>query len=326
MKIPNFNLGTLGFRILRFREIGILLAFATLFMILSLSTSTFFQFANIILVFRYASFTGIMALGAVFLLSQGDIDLSVGSIYNIVGLLIFVLLERGWSPVSVVFIGLIVGIICGLINITLSIILRIPMLIITLGTLNIYRGLGLVLYESRPKEAFNLDNFLFNIFGGTFSMIPFAVIALITLAIILFYIYGFTRFGIHVRSIGGNLSVARAMGIRINKTRAFSAMLNGGLAAISAVLTVAYLRAALPSFGTGYELIVIAAAIIGGTALSGGSGSIFGAVLGALVISLIVNGIAHLGISTYWTATVTGTVIIIAVVLDYLSRRKKLYY
>ncbi len=326
MKGPNFNLGTLGFRILRFREIGILIAFLAIFIILSFSTSTFFQFSNIVLVFRYASFTGIMALGAVFLLSQGDIDLSVGSIYNIVGLLIFVLLERGWSPLAVVLLGLAVGITCGLVNITLSIYLRIPMLIITLGTMNIYRGLGLVLYESRPKAVFNLDNFLFNIFGGTFSMIPFVVIALVTLAVILFYIYGFTRFGIHVRSIGGNISVARAMGIRINKTRTFSAMLNGSLAAISAILTVAYLRAALPSFGTGYELLVIAAAIIGGTALSGGSGSIFGAVLGALVISLIVNGIAHLGISTYWTATFTGTIIIAAVILDYLSRRKKLYY
>jgi ribose transport system permease protein len=116
--------------------------------------------------------------------------------------------------------------------------------------------------------------------------------------------------------------VARAMGIKISRTRIFAAMINGSLSAISAILTFAYLRTALPSFGNGYELIALAAAIIGGTAIAGGSGSILGAALGALVISLIVNGIVHLGISTYWSAVVTGTILILAVAVDYTSKRK----
>ena len=175
------------------------------------------------------------------------------------------------------------------------------------------------------KQSLIIDNFLFKIFGGVFFNIPFVIFVFIFFALLLFYIFGFTRFGIHVRSIGGNITVARAMGININKTRTIAAMLNGSLASVSAIMTIAYLRTALPTFGTGYELIVLAAAIIGGTALSGGSGSIFGAMLGALVISLIVNGIAHLGISTYWSASVTGTIIIIAVAIDYISRRKRTY-
>ena len=96
-----------------------------------------------------------MALGAVFMLSQGDIDLSVGSIYNITGILCFFLLQAGWPAILVVLVGLLAGILCGLINITLSIYLKIPMMIITLGTLNIYRGLGLVLYDARPKAVFD---------------------------------------------------------------------------------------------------------------------------------------------------------------------------
>jgi len=295
MKPPKINTNILRIIFARFREVGILIALLVIFLILSISTDTFFQFSNIILVLRYSVFTGILALGAVFMISQGDIDLSVGGIYNLVGL--------------------------GLINMSLSISLKIPMLIITLGTMNIYRGLGLVIYSGRFKTDYPLDNFLFKVFGGTFGKIPFGIIALVVLVLILFYVFGFTRFGIHVRSIGGNLIVAKAMGIKISRTRIYSAMINGGLAAISAILTFGYLRTALPSFGNGYEFIALAAAIIGGTALSGGSGSIFGAALGALIISLIVNGIAHLGIPTYWSATVTGTIIIMAVAIDYISKR-----
>jgi ribose/xylose/arabinose/galactoside ABC-type transport system permease subunit len=305
----------------RFREIGILLAFLFLFLLLSVSTDSFFQLSNIIIVIRYSVFTGILALGAVFMLSQGDIDLSVGGIYNLVGLLMLVLMERGWPVSLVVVVALLTGIICGLFNMSLSIGFKIPMLIITLGTMNIYRGLGLVLNAGRPKTGYPLDNFLFNILGGTFLGIPFGIFAFLFLILILFYIFGFTRFGIHVRSIGGNLIVAKAMGIKISKTRITASIINGSLAAISSILTFSYLRTSLPSFGNGYELIAIAAAIIGGTALAGGSGSIFGAALGALVISLIVNGIAHVGISTYWSAVVTGTIIILAVAIDYLSKK-----
>ncbi|MFC2144730.1 ABC transporter permease [Actinomycetota bacterium] len=321
MKLPKMNTSIIRIIFARFKEMGILIALLIIFLILSISTDSFFQLSNIIIVLRYSVFTGIMALGAVFMISQGDIDLSVGGIYNLVGLMLLVLLERGWSVNLVVPLVLIVGIVCGLINMSLSIGLKIPMLIITLGTMNIYRGLGLVLFSDRPKTEYPLDNFLFQVFGKTFGGIPFGILALVILALILFYIFGFTRFGIHVRSIGGNLIVAKAMGIKISKTRIYSAMINGGLAAISAILTFGYLRTALPSFGNGYEFIALAAAIIGGTALSGGSGSIFGAALGALVISLIVNGIAHLGISTYWSAIVTGTIIIMAVAIDYISKR-----
>jgi ribose transport system permease protein len=321
MRSPIINTNAIRIIFARFRELGIFMALLILFLILSISTDSFFQFSNIIIVLRHSVFTGIMALGAVFMISQGDIDLSVGGIYNLVGLMLLVLLERGWPVNLVVPLGLIIGILCGLVNMSLSIGLRIPMLIITLGTMNIYRGLGLVIYDGRFKTDYPLDNFLFKIFGGTFGGIPFGIFALVILALLLFYIFGFTKFGIHVRSIGGNLIVAKAMGIKISKTRIYAAMINGGLAAISAILTFGYLRTALPSFGTGYEFIALAAAIIGGTALSGGSGSIFGAALGAIVISLIVNGIAHLGISTYWSATVTGTIIIMAVAIDYISKR-----
>lgn len=322
MKLSKINSSGLGIIFSRFKESGILIALLIIFLALSVSTDNFFKLANIILVLHYSVFTGIMAMGAVFMLSQGDIDLSVGGIYNLVGLILLVLLKRGWPIGLTVALGLAAGILCGLINMSLSISLKIPLMIITLGTMNIYRGLGLVLNDTRLKTTYPLNNFLFKIFGGTFGGIPFGIIALVVLILILFYIFGFTRFGIHVRSIGGNLVVAKAMGIKISRTRIFSAMINGSLAAISAILTFGYLRTAFPSFGNGYELTALAAAIIGGTAISGGSGSILGAAMGAVIISLVVSGIAHLGISTYWSSVVTGTILILAVAIDYASKRK----
>lgn len=107
-------------------------------------------------------------------------------------------------------------------------------------------------------------------------------------------------------------------------TNEIISMINGGLAVIAAILTVGYVRTAVPTFGLGYELLAIAATIIGGTALAGGSGSIIGALIGALIFSFIVNGMAHLGVSSYWTGTVTGMVIITAVALDYFSNKRKL--
>ncbi len=190
-----FKINTNGIRIIfsRFKESGILAALLVIFLVLSVSTDTFFKLSTIILVLRYSAFTGIMALGAVFMLSQGDIDLSVGGIYNLVGLILLVLLKRGWPIGLTVALGLAAGIICGLINMSLSISLNIPMMIITLGTMNIYRGLGLVLYYGRPETTYSLNNFIFYIFGGTFGGIPFVVIALVILVLLLFYIFRFYK-------------------------------------------------------------------------------------------------------------------------------------
>lgn len=326
LKKTNSGLATikvLAENIGRSKEIGVLTALLTISIVLAFTTPNFARINNIIQIFRQSAFIGIMALGMVFVLSQGDVDISTGGIFNIVAIVFATFLEKKIPiPISVLL-GLIVGIACGAINIGLSISLKIPTIIITLGTMNIFRGTGLVVSKALTLYRFEKDNYFFNFFGGYWGWLPFSVVALLTLTIILYFIYTHTVFGVHVRSIGSNIVAAKHTGIKIVRVRFFVMMLMGGLTAIAAILNVAFLQSTDPSVGSGYELIVIAAAIIGGTALSGGKGTILGALIGALLISVIRNGIVHLGVGTYWSAVITGSVIIAAVAIDSVFKMRK---
>jgi len=307
----------------RLRGLSIFLGFLAVAIILSISTQHFLRLDNLIQITRLSSFIGIMALGAVFVLSQGDVDISVASIYSVVGVISAVLIEGGMPVGYAVVIGLLSGVLCGFVNIFLSLLFDMPTLIITLGTTSVFRGLGLIISRGSSIYEFPKDSFFFEFFGGTVGRVPFSIIAYLLLTFVLFIVYRHTRFGIHVRAIGGSRRIARAMGIKITRTRALVLMLNGALAAVAALLNFAYIRSAAPNIGRGLEFMVIASAIIGGTALTGGSGSIWGAVIGALLIGVIRNGMVLLGIEIYWSPVVTGAVIIAAVAVDYLSYRRQ---
>lgn len=311
-----------------FRDIkvlGLVLGFAVVVTVFSILADNFLTLTNMIQVLRQSSFIGIMALGAVFVLSEGDVDISISGIYNLVGILTAFCLEQGVSVELSVLIGLSTGLVCGLFNISCSLAFKIPTFIITLGTMNIYRGLGLVISQARSIYDFPKEHFFYTLIGGSVGRVPFTVIFLIALTLILGVIYRHTRFGIHVRAVGGNYQVARAMGINIARTRISVMMLNGLLAATAAIMQVAFMRSADPSIGVGHELMVIASAIIGGTALAGGSGSVIGAMVGSVLIALIRNGIVFLGITAYWGYIVTGGVIIAAVAIDYMSKRARFF-
>jgi len=308
------------------KVLGLILGFAVVVAVFSIIAENFLTLTNMIQVIRQSSFIGIMALGAVFVLSQGDVDISISGIYNLVGILTAFTLEHGLSVELSVLIGLAVGLLCGLVNISFSLLFSIPTFIITLGTMNVYRGLGLVISKARSIYDFPKDHIFYTLIGGSVGKVPFTVIFLVFITIVLGIVYRHMRFGIHVRAIGGNYAVARAMGVKIARTRTVVMMLNGALAAIAAIMQVAFMRSADPSIGVGHELMVIASAIIGGTALAGGSGSVVGAMIGGVLIALIKNGIVFLGVTAYWGYIVTGTIIVAAVAIDYMSKQSKFFY
>ncbi len=312
-----------GKKLIRVQEFGVGLALILLCLVLGFSTENFFTVENFIGILRQTAFIGIMALGMVFVLSMGDVDLSVGAIYNISGIFCAFLLTNKFPIWIAVIGGLAVGILCGMFNIGLSLAFRIPTIIITLGTMSIFTGLGLVICQSRPLYDFPKTSFFYTVIGDTVGNFPTTALILLILTVVLFIIYGFTIFGTRVRAIGANLNAAKFTGINVTIHRVYVFMLMGALCAVSGVLEVAFLQASSPSMGVASNISVIAAAIIGGTALSGGSGSILGALIGALIISVIRNGIVQLGVSTYWSATVTGFVIIAAVAIDYLFKRTR---
>jgi ribose transport system permease protein len=320
MKVSS-NFLKISKKVLKFQELGVGLALVILSLILGFTTENFFNLNNLIAILRQSVFIGVMALGMVFVLSSRDVDLSVGGIYNVSGIITAFFIFKGFPILVAVLAGLCAGILCGLLNISLALIFKIPTIIITLGTMGIFKAFGLVICQSKQIYDFPKDSIFFTVIGTKIGPIPTGVIILILLTIVLSLVYGFTLFGNRVRGIGSNPEAARFSGINIAKYRVIVFMLMGALAATAGILEVSFLQLSNPSMGSGTELMVIAAAIIGGTALSGGTGSILGALIGTLIIMVVRNGIVQLGVSPYWSSAVTGIVIIAAVAVDYLFRK-----
>jgi ribose transport system permease protein len=258
----------------------------------------------------------------VFVLSMGDVDLSVGSVLTLVNIVTALALREGLPVPAAVVIGLLTGAGCGLLNGVLSVALRIPTTIVTLGTLSVYRGLALVFSNATPISRFSKESALFTVGGGAIAGVPASVVVMLLVGIAGSVLFTQTPFGWRVQAIGSNLQAARFSGIAIARYRILVMTLMGTIAAVAGIMALAFLQSADPSTGPGFELFVIASAIIGGTALSGGSGSIPGAILGALLIAVIRNGLTLLGVSAYWGTAVTGAVIILAVAVDALIKRR----
>ena len=249
-------------------------------------------------------------------------DLSVGSILMFVAIITAILLRAAIPlPVAVVL-GLTVGALCGFINGLLSVTLRIPTIIVTLGTMSIYRGLALVFSNAKPISNFPKNNLFFKLGGSTIMGIPTSVVVMIVVAVLGYILFSRAAFGMRVMAIGSNKQAAQFAGVRIVRHRLLVMTLVGLCAGIAGVMALGFLQTADPSTGPGMELYVIASAIIGGTALTGGSGSIPGAILGR----------AHYRHDSQWSGAAwllrvsgivaTGVVIILAVALDRFVKRK----
>ncbi|MCX6382062.1 MAG: ABC transporter permease [Armatimonadetes bacterium] len=309
-------------RIRGLQEIGVLVALIVLMIALWLTTTSFLTAQNLLQVARQASYYGIMAVGMVWVISMGDIDLSVGSILTLTNVVTAMAL-RGGVPVPIaLLIGLVTGAVCGFLNGVLAVWLRIPMIIVTLGTLSIYRGIALVLCSAAAISQFSKDNLFFTVGGGNIFGVPTSVLVMLIAGIVGWWVLTRSVAGRHTEAIGGNPVASYLAGIPLNRYRVGVMTLNGTIAALAGIIALAFLQSADPSNGVGYELWVIASVIIGGTALSGGQGSVPGAILGALIIAVIRNGLVLLGASTYAGTAVTGAVIILAVAIDSLVKRR----
>ncbi len=309
-------------RITKMDEIGVIGALLVLALLLSVSTDSFFTPTNILQVARQASYYGIMAVGMVFVMSMGDIDLSVGSIFMLTNIVSAIVLREKFPLGAAILAALLAGALCGFVNGGLSVLLRIPTFIVTLGTLSISRGLGLVISNAAPISRFPKNNWFFETAGGDILGVPSSVILMLIVGLLGAVLFKRTAFGRRVQAIGSNLQAARFSGIQIPRHRIIVMTQMGVVAAVAGLAALAFLQSADPTTGTGFELLVIASTIIGGTSLSGGSGSILGALVGALIIAVIRNGLVLLGLSAYWGLAATGAVIIAAVALDYFIKRR----
>jgi ribose transport system permease protein len=283
----------------------------------------FLSFGSIKTVLRQSALIGIIAFGMVFLVAMVEIDLSVGGIFATASSLAALLIKlHHLDPWLAVTIALLAGIVLGGLNGVLTSVLKVPLIIVSLGTLSAYFGLHLILSDGKAVYGLPKERPFFVLLGGDLLDMPVSVWMSIGCAIVLCVLFAHTRFGATVRAIGSNPAAAEFIGINTGLIRIYATALVGLLASFSGVMTLAYFKAVDTSSGRSLGLQVIAAVVIGGTSLAGGSGTIVAAALGVLIITTIDSGLVFYGVNLNYSEFVTGAVIIGAIALDRISKRR----
>ncbi len=276
------------------------------------------NFLNILLA---TSTIGVLAIAATFVIGSGGLDLSLGSVMGLSGVVgAYVAVNMGLASVFGVLACIGAGAIAGFINGQLVTRAFVPAFIVTLGMLGLARGLALVISDGRV--IYGLPDGLLYLGQGRPFGIPMPVIIFLTVALITHYILAFTRFGRYTLAIGDNENAARTAGIHVERHRLVLYTLSGALAGLAGMLFMARINSGDPTAGISYELTAITAAIIGGTNLFGGRGSILGSVIGALIMGVLQNGLNLLAVQSYYQQMAIGAVLIFAVFIDQYQIRK----
>lgn len=296
-----------------------LLGLVIMCVILAFSSPYFLTADNLLTVALDTSITAILALGQVYVIISAGIDLSVGSILALSGVISAQLLLAHWPTPLALLAGILIGGLLGFVNGLVITKGKLPPFIVTLGMMGIARGLSLVLTNGLPVSG--LPQSFTNLGNGRILNIPVPVIFLIFASIIAGLILSKTVFGRYVYSIGSNEEAAHLSGININFHKLMIYVMCGLFSGLAGVLMTARLVSAQPSAGTGYELNAIAAAVIGGASLIGGVGSVGGTIIGAFIMGVLQNGLNLLNVSPFWQEIAIGVVIILAVYLDQIRRK-----
>ena len=306
----------------RAREMNVLLALLVVSAAIAMSTPYFLTTDNLMGVFRSFSLTAIMSIGMVMVIVTGGIDLSVGSVMGLSGLVTALAFESGYSTFASTSFGLCVGTVFGLVNGLMVTVGRLPPFIATLGTLSIGRGLMYIITKGVPVTPETPD--IFSVLGqGYIGWVPVPVVIMLVLATIFSLLMVFTTFGRRVYATGGNENAAWLSGVNTASVKITVYTLSGAISALAGIVAFSRYLSAEPASGFGIELEVIAAAAIGGASLSGGVGSVQGAIIGAALIGIIANGVVLLNINTYAQQAITGAVILIAVSIDVWRNARK---
>ena len=311
-----------GKQLARFQS---LIALFVLCVVISLLSDKFFTVTNGWNVMRQISVNICIATGMTLVILTAGIDLSVGSVLALCGAITASLFKNGieipsqnlyigFTLLGGVLAGILVGSLLGFFNGWTITKFKVPPFVATLAVLTIARGLTMLWTKGFPISGLG-DNFAF-IGTGWFLAIPLPVWISGIIVLIAVFITKKTRFGRYIYAIGGNESAARLSGIKINKVKIAVYAIAGALAAIGGIIVTSRLDSAQPNAGITYELDAIAAVVIGGTSLSGGKGSIWGTVLGAIIIGVLNNGLVLLDVSPFWQQVVKGLVILVAVIID----------
>ncbi|WP_457153137.1 ABC transporter permease [Mesorhizobium sp. P5_C1] len=331
--IPSASSGSLLLTLMKARTFIALIAVLVFF---SIAAPNFLSTANLILMSKHVALNAFLAMGMTFVIITGGIDLSVGSIVGLCGMVAGYLVLNGidlqigytiyFNVVEIALITLAVGILIGAVNGLLITRLNVAPFIATLGVLYVARGLALLSSDGRTfpnlvgKPELGTTGFGF-LGAGRLLGLPVAIWILIVVALAAAYLAKYTPLGRHIFAVGGNERASRISGVRVNTVKMFVYMFSGFCAAIVGLIISSELMASHPATGESFELNAIAAAVLGGTSMSGGRGTIGGTIVGAFVIGILSDGLVMMGVSSFWQMVIKGLVIIVAVVVDQAQRR-----
>ncbi|HUL72376.1 MAG TPA: ABC transporter permease [Vicinamibacterales bacterium] len=285
-------------------------------------THPFFNVGNVLLIFKYSSIYGIAAIGAAIVIISGGIDLAPGAVIALTTVITgYFFVERGWPLGPSAFLGLGVGVVAGLVSSWLIVRVRLPPFIATLGVMGIWRGAAYIITEARFYDLSAKLPRDWHVAGISIDWLGPAVM----LALAGLFQIAMTRYqwGRSVFAVGGNETAALFSGIRVSRIKTSAYVISGLLAAVSGVVLAVVQGQGKADLANGYELDIIASAVVGGASLAGGRGSVAGAVLGALIFGVLRNALPQIPGATFYDRLIVGVVVIVIVVLDQVLVRRE---
>lgn len=308
-------------KLLKTKEFSVLAALFVLCFVVSFLSPYFLTVKNIFNVLRQISVIGILAVGEALIIITGGIDLSVGSVLGLMGVITALLASLGLPAIVVFFLSILIGSMVSSISGLLVTKVRINPFIVTLGMMSIARGVSLLITGGMP---ISIDkNSITYLGSGYIGPVPVPVIIMFIVTILGYIFATKTLPGRNVYAIGSNERAAKLSGIRVDKVKIMVFAIMGGLCALAGIILSGTLKTAEASAGSGYEMDVIASVVIGGASLAGGEGSIIGVIIGAAIMGVLRNSFVLLGVSAYWQVVAIGVVTIAAVALDSLKTKKE---
>lgn len=300
-------------------DYGIVAFLICLVAIFSVTSEHFFTFTNITNILRQISIVGISTVAMTMVIITGGIDLSVGAILALSSIMLAKMLTSGINMYLAIPITLVLGIIMGLFNGFLINKAKISPLISTLGTMTIFRGITYIITSGLPIYGFPKE---FSFIGqGYIGKLPVPVFILIGVYILGFIILYMTKFGVYVYGIGGSEKASLLSGVKVNLIKYKVYAISGFLAALAGVVSLSRINSGVPNTGTGFELDVVTAVVLGGVSVNGGVGKLSGVIMGCLIIGVLSNGMILLNIGEYYQMIVKGAVLLIAVGIDNYTKK-----
>ena len=294
-----------------------------LFILLSITTPNFLKVKNLLAIMQQVAYVAIMAAGMAFLIIEGDIDLSVAATLALTASFMGELfVNRGVPGLIAILVGIGIGLACGVVNSFFITRFQLTPIIVTLAFMQIYRGAASVF--TGAYTAIGMPPFV--AWLGTAKLIgpvPVCVVLMLIIYVISWFVLSKTRFGMNIYAMGGNINAARLSGINIGKTRCMAYMINGFYAAIAGLVLAGRMNSSSSNLADGIEMDCIAAAVIGGVSMTGGEGSVWGGLFGALLMGVLKNGMNQLSINSFWQKIIMGIVLLFAITIDSVRNNQR---